>query len=194
MIIVPNERFESLLITHPVLLLSSRQGRNGTLSPLVWYMPVSADPPMLALSLKPSAMSYHYIRESGDFILAVPDEKLLKAVHFCGVHSGRDVDKFSHLNLTTARGRAVSPLAVTNCLANIECRVRDIHPGGNRPLITGEVLSLSADPAYYDGGYNGGWLPHARLVYYLGGNLYRVGNDVIDMSAVRPGYVPPASI
>ncbi|MFB3786900.1 MAG: flavin reductase family protein [bacterium] len=194
MITVSNESCELMLITHPVVLLSSRQGRYSTLSPLVWYMPVSTDPPMLALSLKPSSTSYHYIRESGDFILAVPDEKLLKAVHFCGVHSGRDVDKFSHLNLTTARGRAVSPLAVTNCLANIECRVRDIHPSGNRPLITGEVLSVTVDPSSYDAGYNGGWLPTTRLVYYLGGNLYRVGNEVIDMSAVRPGYVPPESI
>jgi len=79
---------------------------------------------------------------------------------------------------------------VTNCLANIECRVRDIYSSGNRPLITGEVLSIIVNPNFYDRE----WLPQARLVYYLGGNRYRVGNETVDMSDVRPGYVPPESI
>jgi len=67
--------------------------------------------------------------------------------------------------------------------------VREILPIGNRPFITGEVLAITADSNYY----HYGWLPTARMVYYAGGNDYRVGNELIDMSSIRPGYVPPDS-
>ncbi len=185
--IVPNIKFSELLVTHPVLLLSSRSGRSNTVAPLTWYMPVSLDPPLIAISLKPSALSWRYVRESGDFILAVPGESMLKAVQFCGVHSGRDMDKIHHLGLQTAWGKAASPLMLTGCMANIECRTRDIHQTGARPLIVGEILSIYADEIFY----KDGWRPNARLIYYAGGNRYRIDNEIIDMGHIRPGYVPP---
>ena len=131
-------------------------------------------------------MSYHYIRQSGDFIVAIPDESHLKAIHFCGVHSGRDTDKISHLHLATTRGKDVSPLSITSCLANIECRVRDIYFQGDRPSIVGEVLSIDAPYPVY----NQGWRDDVRFVYYEGGSIYRIGNERVDMSLIRPGYVP----
>lgn len=183
------EFFSKLINSHPVLLLSSRSGRNNTLSPLTWYTPVSCDPPMIGISLKPSSTSYHYIRESGDFICAIPDETHLKIIHFCGVHSGRDMDKFRYMNMTTSRGKAVSPLYLSNCLANIECRVRDIVMTGNRPFVTGEILAVNVDPRYFDEE----WHPETRLVYHMGGNQYRCGNEIFDMKDIRPGYTPPES-
>lgn len=187
---LPNDSFAKMLVTHPILLLSSRRDRNNTLMPLVWYSPVSLDPPMIGISIKPSSMSYQFIRESGDFLLGIPGGSMVKAVHFCGVHSGRDVDKISHLNLVTTRAKEVSPLLVTNCMASIECRVRQITQTGNRPFICGEVLSVTAEYYYY----KDDWTGEACLLYYLGRNRYRAGSDIIDMSSIRPGYVPPDSI
>lgn len=190
MVVLANETFVKMLATHPVLLLSSRRDRYNTLAPLIWYTPVSCDPPMVGISIKPSSMSYQYIRESGDFILEAPGGSMVKAVHFCGVHSGRDVDKISHLNLSTTRAREVSPLMISSCMAHIECRVRQIIQTGNRPYIVGEVLSVSANDCYY----KDGWTGEACLIYYLGGARYLAGSEVIDMSSVIPGYVPPDSI
>ncbi len=189
MVYIPVHKMTEMLATHPVLLLSSRSGRSNTISTITWYIPLSSDPPVIGISLKPSSMSYHYIRESGDFILAVPNESHLKAIQFCAVQTGRHMDKLYHLNLATSRGKSASPLMLTSCMANIECRVRDIIPTGNRPFITGEVVALTADLRYYDHG----WLPHSNLVYYAGGNCYRVGDDIVDMESIRPGYVPPGS-
>ena len=117
---------------------------------------------------------------------------MVKAVHFCGVHSGRDTDKISHLNLSSTRAKEVSPLLISNCMGNIECRVRHVMQVGNRPFITGEVLSVTAEHIYYN--EKTGWTGEACLVYYLGGAQYRVGNETVDMSSVRPGYIPLDSI
>ncbi len=175
-----------MLATHPVLLLSSRSGRSNSVAPVTQYIPLSMQPPMLGISIKPSSVSYHYIRQSGDFILAVPSKQQLKAVHFCGVHSGRDLDKIYHTNLSTSRAKSVSPLLLTSCMANIECKVQDIILTGNRPFISGEILNITVDSYYFDQD----WLPDAQLIYHNGGNTYRVDDEIIDMSAVRPGYVP----
>ncbi len=187
MISKPIGDFSNLIVSHPVLLLSARKGRFNAVSPVLWYMPVSLDPPMVAISLKPSSQSYHFVRESGDFILGVAGESLVKEAHFCGVHSGRDVDKIRILNLTTARAKTVTPLMITECLAQIECRVRDIIPGMGRPMITAEVLYVGMHEQIDQIG----WQPEELLLYYMGGARYRVGRRILDMSDVRPGYVPP---
>ena len=190
MVRLHQREYSKLLVSHPVLLVSSRVGRSNTVSPMVWYTPVSMDHPMIGLSLKPSSTSYQYIRQSGDFILGVPDESMIRIVQFCGVNSGRWMDKVYHLNLTTYRGKSVSPLMLTGCLANIECKVRDIIHIGDRPFITGEVLDITADAE----SYRNGWLPHIQLIYYVGGNLYRIGDEIVNMEYYRPGLVPRDSI
>lgn len=187
---LPNKEFSKLIASHPILLISSRVGRSNTLSPLTWYLPISIDPPMIGISLKPSSTTYHYVRQSGDFILGIPDDSMLKVVHFCGMNTGKWMDKMLHLNLSTSRGISASPLMLNNCVANIECRVRDIIRTGNRPFITAEVLTLSADSVYYDKG----WHPSIRLIYHEGGMKYRIGDEVVDMAALRPGLVQTDSI
>lgn len=113
---------------------------------------------------------------------------MLKAIHFCGVHSGRDIDKINHLGLTTCRAKDVSPLLLSECLAHIECKVRQIEFVGNRPTVTGEALRVCAHPRMYDRG----WLPHVRLVHHVEGAIYRIGQELVDLSEIRPGFVPPA--
>ncbi len=190
--IIKTHKFTELISTHPILLLSTRQGRSNTLTPLIWYMPLSIDPPMIGISIKPSSLTYHYIRNSGDFLLEIPHESMLKIVHFCGVNSGRFIDKFSYLNLRAGRAYSVSPLKINDCMAHIECRVREIMPMGNRPLLAAEVITLSVDSFYYQ--EETGWRPGVRLIYYEGGMNYRIGDEIIDMSELRPGMVPAHSM
>ncbi|MBD3267950.1 hypothetical protein GF373_14890 [bacterium] len=191
MLDVPLEKFSYFIASHPVLVLTSRLGRHNTLCPLTWYLPLSCDPPMLGISLKPSSQSYHSIRETGEFLLAVPPDYMAKAVHFCGLHSGRDMDKLRYLNYTAYRAKEVSPLRVAGCMAYIECRVREITKCGNRPFLSAEVISLYVDPRYAD---EEGWFDDVVFIHYLGGSQYRVGDEIVDLSAYRPGYIPPDSI
>lgn len=190
MIDISPHHFSRMIPSHPVLLMSSRVGRHNTLAPVTWYAPQSIDPPMIAVSLKPSSASCRYARQSGDFILGIPGPNLLKTVHFCGMHSGRDLDKMRHLTVSATRGKNASPLAVQECLANIECRIRDVVTIGNRPLLCAEVISIQANPRMYDNG----WLPHVRLIHHEEGHVYRIGNERVNMEHVRPGYVPPDAI
>lgn len=185
MITIPSTEFWKLIVTQPVLMLSSRIARRNNLAPLVWYAPVSSQPPMLGISIKPSSMSYDYIRESGDFIAAVCNETMVREVHFCGMNSGRDIEKMRYMNLPSQWGTAASPLILPHALANLECRVRSITQTGDKPWIVGEVISAIVDANFYDDG----WSQDAPLLHYCGGSQYRCGNQRYDMKDIRPGLV-----
>jgi flavin reductase (DIM6/NTAB) family NADH-FMN oxidoreductase RutF len=183
--------FSLFLHSHPVLLVSSRHARSSTLAPVTWYVPLSNTPPLIGLSLKPSTMSYHYIREAGDFLLAVPPAYMAKVVHFCGIHSGRDMDKFRYLNFGAFQSKSVSAFRVAGAVCFMECRLRQISRMGDRPFLCGEIVHLSVDPRYGD---EKGWHDKVELVYHRGGNRYQVNGKELDLSDYRPGYIPPDSI
>lgn len=185
MISVSEQQFTRILQTQPVLLLSTRSARRNNLAPLVWYTPISSEPPLLGISLKPSSMSFHYLRESGDFIVSVCRETMVRDVHFCGVNSGRDIEKMRYLNIPSQWGTAATPLILPAALANLECRVRSITPTGDRQWIVGEVKNAIADGEYYDEG----WAEETPLLHYVEGNKYRCGEVFYDMSDIRPGLV-----
>jgi flavin reductase (DIM6/NTAB) family NADH-FMN oxidoreductase RutF len=191
MLEIPLDKFSELLVSHPTLLLSSRCERYNTLSPQTWYLPLSCDPPLLGISLKPSSQSFHNIRESGDFLLGIPAGFMVKVVHFCGVHSGKDMDKLRYINCTAYRAKSVSPLAVSGCMANLEFRVREIKPSGNRPLIIGELINLLIAPEYGD---EEGWFDGVTFIHHLGGYTYRIGEKIVTLNQIHPGYIPPDAI
>jgi flavin reductase (DIM6/NTAB) family NADH-FMN oxidoreductase RutF len=185
MINVSEKEFGKLITSHPVLLLSSRSGRRNNLAPLIWYSPMSSEPPLLGISLKPSSMSFHYVRESGDFVVAVCHETMVREVHFCGVNSGRDLEKLRYMNISTQWGIAATPMILPDSLANLECRVRSITPTGDRQWIVGEVKAATANAEYFEDG----WIEDTPLLHYVEGNKYRCGEVFYDMSDVRPGLI-----
>ncbi len=140
---------------------------------------------MTGLSLKPSSQSYNYIRESGDFVVAVCSEMMVRDVHFCGVNSGKDMEKSRYMALPMKWGTQATPMILPAALANLECRVRDITTTGDRPWIVGEVMAVLVDSDYYENGWN----KDTPLLHYIGGNQYRCGEVTYNMSDIRPGLV-----
>lgn len=185
MITVPVKDYGKLIVSQPVLLLSSRSARRNNLAPVIWYSPVSSKPPLLGISLKPSTMSFDYIRESGDFVLAVCSERMVRDVHFCGINTGRDIEKMRYMNIPAKWGSAATPLILPAALANLECRVQSITLVGDRQWIVGEVISTIADPEFYEDG----WREETPLLHYVSGSRYRCGEVTYDMSDVRPGLI-----
>ncbi len=187
---LPLYRYPETIVSHPVLLLASRSGIKINVMPVTWYVPLSVHPPLIGVSLSPSSCSYHLVRETGEFALCIPDETMLKEIHFCGVHTGHDVDKIRHLDIVTSRAREVSALLISNCIGHIECRISQNMQHGNRRFLISEVLSVTVQPiAWQDG-----WTDEFRLVHYLGGIDYRIGDETVKAAGILPGYVPPRRI
>ena len=60
------------------------------------------------VSIRPSRHSYNIIKETGEFVINLVTERLTYACDFCGVRSGRDLDKFETMHLTAKKGEKVN--------------------------------------------------------------------------------------
>ena len=117
---------------------------------LAWVGVVCSDPPMLGLGIRPHRYSYGLIEASREFVVNIPTVEILKEVDFCGVVSGKDVDKFSETGLTAEPGEKVKPPLIRECPVNIECIVKEKIPLGVHHLFLGEVVCVHVDQDVLD--------------------------------------------
>ncbi len=156
------------LVNHgPTVLVSSGHGGRNNIITLAWFMPVSMDPPMLAIAIAPGRYSHGLIMRSREYVINVPPSRLLPAVWYCGTKSGSEGDKFRGAKLTPAPASVVAAPLVEECFAHIECRVIRAPTTGDHTLFLGEAVAASVEEKAFDG--------HLRLkqpfhtLHHLGG-------------------------
>jgi flavin reductase (DIM6/NTAB) family NADH-FMN oxidoreductase RutF len=108
-------------------------------------MPVSKEPPLIACAIGKSAFSCKLIEATGEFIVNVPLKELKQAIYYCGFHSGHTMDKFKETGLTPQPARKVKAPVILECVAHMECIVRQQIETGDKILFVGEVIESYAD-------------------------------------------------
>ena len=152
------------------------QGKPNIIT-VAWAGTVCTNPPMLSISVRPERYSYHMIKESGEFVVNLTTEDLVRATDFCGVRSGRDVDKFKEMKLTPLPSREVAVPGIAESPVNIECRVREIQPLGSHHMIVADVVAVTIDDEYMDekGKFH---LNNSKLVTYSHGEYFSLGKKL----------------
>ena len=135
----------------PAVMVSVTDGEgHDNIITVAWTGTVCTNPAMAYISVRPSRYSYDMIRKTGEFVINLTTEKLAFAADFCGVRSGRDVDKFQKLNLTKEKAQFVSAPMIGEAPVSIECRVREVKELGSHDMFLADVLAVHADPQYMD--------------------------------------------
>ncbi|MEM4718730.1 MAG: flavin reductase family protein, partial [Nitrososphaerota archaeon] len=135
-----------------VLVVSvSRDGKPNVMT-CAWNMPVSADPPMIAVALGSESYTSQLIKESGEFTVNIPDERLLRALWICGTKSGRSVDKFKLAGLTPRPAKRVKAPIVGECAAHLECKLSSKLEAGECTIFVGEVLEAYCEEELFKNG------------------------------------------
>jgi flavin reductase (DIM6/NTAB) family NADH-FMN oxidoreductase RutF len=129
---------------HFLITCGSPQERPNIIA-VSFCMPVSKIPPMLACAIGKKAYSYELIEKAKEFVVNVPPAELKKEVYYCGYNSGRNVDKFKETGLTQRPSRKVGVPIVGECVAHMECVVRQVVETGDKKLFIGEVVEAYAD-------------------------------------------------
>ena len=114
-------------------------------------MPISKEPPLIACAIGRAAYSCSVIERTKEFIVNVPPQALKPLIYYCGYHSGYEVDKFKETCLTPLPARAVKAPIIAECVAWMECVVREELATGDKNLFIGEVLEAYADDALVKG-------------------------------------------
>lgn len=169
----------NMLYPLPVVMVScAKEGQKPNIITLAWAGTVCSDPAMVSVSVRPERYSHSIIEESGEFVINLVTEKLIRSCDWCGVRSGRDVDKFEACRLTALPAQKLesAPL-IAESPVNIECRVTQKIPLGSHDMFLAEVVSVDIDPAYMDekGKFE---LNRTGLVTYSHGEYYTLGRKV----------------
>lgn len=159
----------------PAVLLSCRGTEPGferdNLITVAWTGIVNTDPPMLSVSIRPQRHSHAQIVQSGAFCLNLIDRPLCRAADFCGVKSGRDVDKFAALGLHAQAVEGFPAPALAEAPAFLCCRVSQRIPLGSHELFLCRVEQVYVQDALFDedGSLH---LGRAQLVAYAHGEYF----------------------
>ncbi|MFH0974767.1 MAG: flavin reductase family protein [Spirochaetota bacterium] len=167
----------TMLYPVPAVLVTSAYDNITNVLTVSWAGTVCTDPPMLSISLRPERFSYDLVKKSGEFVVNLPGQDIAFAVDFCGVKSGRDVDKFAELGLHTERASAVQAPIIKECPVAIEARVKSVTELGSHHMFLAEVVAVNAERRLID--KNGKLhLEKAGLLCYNHGYYCAVSNSI----------------
>ena len=144
---------------------------------VAWTGTICTNPPMVYISVRPSRFSHHMLMETGEFVINLTTEKLTRATDYCGVRSGRDVDKFKETGLTREKAEFVKAPMIKESPVSIECRVTEVKKLGSHDMFLAEVLAVHADEEYMDEN-NRFDLNRARPMVYSHGEYLGIGKKL----------------
>lgn len=165
----------NMLYPVPAVMIScKREGERPNIITVAWAGTINTSPAMVSVSIRPERYSYDIIKETKEFVINLVTKDLTFATDYCGVKSGRDVDKFKEMKLTAFDSKLVKAPSIEESPVNIECRVKDIIPYGSHHMFTAEVVSVTVDDKYMNevGKFE---LNKTGLVAYSHGEYFELG-------------------
>ena len=130
-------------------VLVSCRGANGENNALaVGYCGnCSFSPPMIMVGIVPSRYSYHMIKETGCFVVNIPEKSYEDTFNYLGSVSKRDCDKLKEKNVALAESDVINCPILSDCPVNIECTVVDSIVTVSHEMFIGKVEKVHANEA-----------------------------------------------
>lgn len=168
----------NMLYPVPAVLVTvaDREG-NSNIFTVAWAGTICTNPPMLSISVRPERHSYHMMKETGEFVVNLTTECMAWATDYCGVRSGRDVDKWKETGLTPEKANVVNVPVIKESPVNIECRVVKVEELGSHHMFIADVVAVDVDEAYMDE-KDTFHLSMAKPLAYSHGRYYGMGEEL----------------
>ncbi len=167
----------TLLAPLPAVMVTCGTEEKPNILTVAWTGIINTKPPMTYISVRPSRHSYGIIKESGEFVINLTTSKLVRETDFCGMKSGRDMNKAEKCRLHFEKASAVAPPVIAESPVALECRVREIKPLGSHDMFIAKIVAVNADGRYIDskGKIN---LQQAGLMAYSHGEYFSLGRKL----------------
>lgn len=167
----------TLLAPVPAALVSCGTMENPNALTVAWTGITCSDPPMTYISVRPERYSYEIIKNSGEFVINLTTGAMARATDFCGVRSGREMDKLAAAGLTAEPANEVSAPVITQSPLSLECRVRQIIPLGSHDMFLAEIVAVDVEEKLLDetGKLR---LEKAGLMAYSHGEYFVMGKKI----------------
>ncbi len=172
----------ALLAPLPAVLVSckgkDKEGNEkSNIITVAWTGIINTVPAKTYVSIRKSRCSYDIIKNSGEFVINLPTKALAKKVDYCGIYTGKKVDKFKKCDFTEEKSNTVSAPAIKECPLSLECRVTDIVELGSHDMFVADILCTNVDEALIDSGGKL-HLDNAGLMAFAHGEYFELGRKI----------------
>lgn len=161
----------------PAVMVTSGTMENSNIITVAWTGIINTNPPMVYISVRPERYSNQIIRKTKEFVINLTNDKLAYATDWCGVKSGKNVDKFKEMHLTKEKANFVKCPMIEESPVSIECKVKEIKELGSHDMFVAEVMAINADEKFFD--KNGAFdISKCNLIAYANGGYYSLGKKI----------------
>ena len=167
----------ALLAPLPPTMVTCGDMENSNIITIGWTGILNTVPPKTYISVRPTRHSYNIIKEKGEFIINLTPSHLTKEADYCGIYTGKKVNKFEKCKLTKVKGTQVDCPMIEECPISIECKVTDIIPLGSHDMFMADIVAINVDEELFDkeGKMH---FEKAGLIAYAHGEYYELGKKI----------------
>ena len=168
----------NMLYPVPAVMVScGRPKETPNIITVAWAGTVCSDPVMVSVSVRKERYSYDILKDTGEFVINLVTKDLAYAADYCGVRSGRDVDKFRDMKLTPLRSTCIQAPGIGESPVNLECRVSQVVELGSHDMFLSKVVAVTVDKDHMDekGKFH---LNDTGLVAYSHGEYFLLGEKL----------------
>ena len=161
----------------PAVMVSCGTMENSNIITVAWTGIINTNPAMVYISVRPIRYSYNLIKEQGEFVINLTNKDLVRATDWCGVKTGKKLDKFKEMNLHKEKAKFVKCPMIKESPVSVECRVKEIKELGSHHMFIAEVLAINSDEKYIDekGAFD---ISKCDLIAYANGHYYSLGKKI----------------
>ena len=169
----------TLLAPVPPVMVTCGDMENSNIITVAWTGIINSEPPKTYISVRPSRHSYNIIKEKGEFVINLTPSRLVRTADFCGIYTGKKVNKFERCGLTATAASAVSCPIIGESPLTLECKVTDIIPLGSHHMFLADIVAVDVDEALLDkdGKLH---LERADLAAFAHGEYFELGKKIGD--------------
>ena len=161
----------------PAVMVSCGTMEKSNIITVAWTGILNTNPAMCYISVRPERYSHNIIKENGEFAINLTTRQLAYATDWCGVKSGRDVDKFKEMKLTKEKANFISVPLIKESPVSVECKVKEIVPLGSHDMFVAEIVAIDADEKYINekGAFD---ISKCDLIAYANGGYYPLESKI----------------
>ena len=162
----------ALVAPVPAVMVSCGDMENANIITIAWCGITNTVPPKTYISVRPERHSYEMIKSSGEFVINLVPRELAKKADYCGMVTGRKINKFEKCSLTKLKSLHVSAPAIEECPINIECKVSEVIHLGSHDMFLADIVGVRADERMFEG--NKLCINRAHLCAFAHGEYYEL--------------------
>ena len=136
---------QKILFPLPASLVVTGTMEKANIVTIAWVSLLTSSPPTLGVSIGTKGYSGDEILKNKNFTVNIASADIMTETDFCGITSGKDVDKFEKTGFTKMQSKHISSPLIKECPLNFECKLVNSSVFGTTNHFAGEILEVHMD-------------------------------------------------